>query len=447
MRHIAAPKVLQKAEAEMDHQLEVMSPKPGSKAFEERRGTAIPVQKRRNSAAGALLQDYDMQDMIGRGRTSIVYRVRHKLTGAMRVLRTIPSNRYKDDSALQRQIDVMKAADHPNIARLYGIYSECGSLHCILQHCSGGSVLDRITGEQGEPGTGKFSEGVAAKYFKQMLRATQYLHNQGVVHRDLKLENFLFLSADPHAPLKISDFGLAAREDEQERFAGGNLHYMAPETFYCSPDRTSDMWMLGVCLHLMLSGRFPVEAESKKALVPLLRKGDWTFRGGVWNAVSQECKNLVTALLKARPVDRITTDDALAHPWFASQTRRTVVGAEAEPTLQLLKANLERFAQQQRLERAVMAIAARNQDESQLKGLRQIFSALDTDRAVLCEESVVQESFSIFDRNCDGRLDVDELSAVLGGGDAESLVQEYGDGMALDYAQFKELLAHLAQKK
>merc|ERR1719316_1894985 len=214
--------VLQKAEAEMDHQLEVMSPKPGSKAFEERRGTAIPVQKRRSSAAGALLADYDMQEMIGRGRTSIVYRVVHKTTGATRVLRTIPANRYKDDAQLQRQIDVMKAADHPNIARLYGIYAEGGALHCILQHCSGGSVLDRITGEQGEPGTGKFSEGVAAKYF----------HNQGVVHRDLKLENFLFLSADPDAPLKVSDFGLAAKEEEIERFAGGSVHYMAPESFH-----------------------------------------------------------------------------------------------------------------------------------------------------------------------------------------------------------------------
>jgi len=485
--------VLQRAEAELDHNLAVMSPKSASRAV-ERRGTAIPVTKRRMSAAGALLEDYDMHDMVGRGRTSIVYRVRHKITGAMRVLRTIPASKYKDDACLLRQIDVLKAADHPNIVRLYGQYAEGGAMHVILQYCSGGSVLDRITRDAPAGGDAKFSEALAAKYFKQMLRATQYLHNQGVVHRDLKLENFLFLSPDPDAPLKVSDFGLAAKEEEIERFAGGSVHYMAPEMFHRAADRSSDMWMLGVCLYLMLSGRYPIEADAKKALVSLIRKGEWSFKGAVWDAVSAECKNLITALLKARPLDRISADEALQHPWFTAQTRRTIVGDQEQ--LQLLRTNLEQFAQKRRLEKAVLAIAVRNQDESALQGLRQIFSALDqdqdgilsveeverglelaevdldpemeaelehlatrqgrvtysdflalmVDRAVLCEESVVKESFSIFDRRRDGRLDVDELAVALGNPDeAQALIHEYGDGDSLDYSQFKELLAHLAQ--
>ena len=146
--------------------------------------------KRRPSATGALLEDYDMEDMIGRGRTGAVYRVRHKITGTTRVLRTIPSNKYKDDTGLQQQISVMKAADHPNLAKLYGTYSEGGKVHIILQFCAGGSVMDRIRKD------GQFGEATAAKYFKQMLRAAQYMHNQDVVHRDLKLENFLFLSKE-----------------------------------------------------------------------------------------------------------------------------------------------------------------------------------------------------------------------------------------------------------
>merc|ERR1719456_1305165 len=143
-----------------------------------------------------------------------------------------------------------------------------------------------------------------------------------------------------------------------------------------------------------------------------------------------------------------------------------MVDEQQQPMLQALKSNLEKFAHKQRLERAVLAIAVRNKDESQIKGLKQIFSALDQDqdgvlsveeverglelaemsldaamdeelediasqngrvtysdflammldRSVLCEESVVKESFAIFDRNRDGRLDVLELSAVLGKG-------------------------------
>jgi calcium-dependent protein kinase len=255
------------------------------------------------------------------------------------------------------------------------------------------------------------------------------------------------------------------------------------------------MWMLGVCLYLMLSGRFPIEAESAKAAVPLIRKGDWSFTGGVWGGVSSDCKSLVQALLQARPMDRISADEALQHPWFSTQTRRTLLG-DQEPNLQLLRSNLEKFASKQRLEKAVLAIAVRNRDESQLKDLKKIFSALDQDqdgvlsveeverglelaemsldvemdaelehiaakngrvtysdflammldKSALCEENTLKEAFGIFDRNRDGCLDVLELSAVLGkGADAEGIVQEFGDGDALDFRGFQALLSHMAQ--
>jgi calcium-dependent protein kinase len=481
--------VLQKAEAE-SAQHAALTAKASKHVTDDRRGTAIAFMKRRNSATGALLEDYDMEDMIGRGRTGAVYRVRHKITGTTRVLRTIPSNKYKDDTGLQQQINVMKAADHPNLAKLYGTYSEGGKVHIILQFCAGGSVMDRISKD------GQFGESTAAKYFKQMLRAAQYMHNQDVVHRDLKLENFLFLSKEPDAPLKVSDFGLASREGEGERFAGGNVAYMAPETFHRSPDRYSDMWMLGVCLYMLVCGKLPFEAESPAKMVPLIRKCEWSFKEDIWTAVSNECKQLVSGLLKQKPSDRFSADQALAHPWFTQQTRRTMVDDQAQPMLQALKSNLERFAMQQKLEKAVLAIAVRNQDESQLKGLRQIFSALDTDqdgvlsveeverglelsevdidpemeaelehilsvtgrvtysdfmalmmdRAIMCEESVVKEAFSIFDRNRDGRLDIEELTAILKE-DAGDLVRDYGDGNTLNLAQFRNLLSVMAAGK
>merc|ERR1719160_587155 len=101
--------VLQKAEAESSSAA-ALKQKAAKQHQEDRRGTAIAFMKRRPSATGALLEDYDMEDMVGRGRTGPVYRVRHKITGTTRVLRTIPANKYKDDTGLQQQINVMKAA-------------------------------------------------------------------------------------------------------------------------------------------------------------------------------------------------------------------------------------------------------------------------------------------------------------------------------------------------
>jgi Ca2+-binding EF-hand superfamily protein len=72
--------------------------------------------------------------------------------------------------------------------------------------------------------------------------------------------------------------------------------------------------------------------------------------------------------------------------------------------------------------------------------------AMMMDRAIMCEESVVKEAFSIFDRNRDGRLDIEELSAVLKE-DAGDLVRDYGDGNTLNMAQFRNLLTVMAAGK
>lgn len=481
--------VLQKAEIEhtaLAAQTAPRSRDEGQDLTAERRGTAIAFTKRRNSAVGALLEDYEMMDMIGKGRLSAVFRVRHKLTSSIRVLRTFTANKYRDDDGLQKQINVMKSADHPNIIKLYGTYSENGKVNIILQHCSGGSMHERLQ-------KGLLSESEAATCFKQMLRAAQYLHNQDVVHRDFKLDTFLFLSAAPDAPLKVADFGLATTEGEADRFAGGLIAYMAPEMFHRAADRSSDMWMLGVCLYKMISGSFPFDAKEPASLVSQIRAGDWGFKGDAWTPVSTECKTLISGLLKQKPAERLTSDEALASSWFTVQTRRTVVEDPNQPMLAHLKNNLERFAMQQKLEKAVLAIAVRNQDDTQLRGLRQIFSALDTDqdgvlsvdeverglelaevdidpemeaelehllsitgrvtysdfmvmmmdRNVMCEEPVVQEAFSIFDRNRDGALDIDELSAVLKE-DATQLVRDHGDGQSLNLDQFRKLLLTMA---
>jgi len=74
------------------------------------------------------------------------------------------------------------------------------------------------------------------------------------------------------------------------------------------------------------------------------------------------------------------------------------------------------------------------------------FMAMMMDRAMMCEESVVKEAFSIFDRNRDGRLDIEELSAVLKE-DAGDLVRDYGDGSTLNLGQFRNLLSVMAASK
>lgn len=99
-------------------------------------------------------------------------------------------------------------------------------------------------------------------YFHQILRGVKYIHDQRVVHRDLKLENF-FISEQ--MTVKIGDFGLATALSVQKRRKSvcGTPHYMAPE-IYASKDGYSfeiDLWSLGIIAFLLLVGRFPFDSN------------------------------------------------------------------------------------------------------------------------------------------------------------------------------------------
>ena len=108
---------------------------------------------------------------------------------------------------LQREIDILRGVDHPNIIKFYGTYEDDKYFHIIMEHCDGGELFDRIV-DKG------FSEKQAASNFKNMISAIIHLHQNNVSHRDLKPENYLFSSKDDNAEIKLIDFGLSKKFGE-----------------------------------------------------------------------------------------------------------------------------------------------------------------------------------------------------------------------------------------
>ena len=86
---------------------------------------------------------------------------------------------------LQREIEILKRVDHPNIIKFYGTYEDKNYFHIIMEYCEGGELFERII-KKG------FSEKQAAHSFKNMMSAIIYLHIKGISHRDLKPENYLY---------------------------------------------------------------------------------------------------------------------------------------------------------------------------------------------------------------------------------------------------------------
>lgn len=110
--------------------------------------------------------------------------------------------------------------DHPNIVRLEEVYESQSEIYLVQELCLGGELFDRLD----EQPDYHYTEAECARLVKQMLSAVRYLHSKGIIHRDLKLENFLFSSTAQDSELKMIDFGLS------KHFAYGEVQHEAVGT-------------------------------------------------------------------------------------------------------------------------------------------------------------------------------------------------------------------------
>lgn len=106
---------------------------------------------------------------------------------------------------LLREIKLMKLLDHPNIIKIYEVFRAKSQLYLVMELCQGGDQFDHLYAQPGA----KYTEEYARNLLTKMLRALAYLHANQIVHRDLKLENFILTDRTPSAEIKMIDFGLS----------------------------------------------------------------------------------------------------------------------------------------------------------------------------------------------------------------------------------------------
>lgn len=164
----------------------------------------------------------------------------------------------------------------------------------------------------------------------QILQGLKYLHEQNIIHRDLKLENILIASSsDTIFRIILTDFGVARCMQKGKRLSTfvGTPEYTAPEIqrlkgrSQVEKENSSgygkevDLWSLGVIMFLLLSGNSPSFTDGVK-------EKQVDFRDPVWKSVSRQAKDLISNLLKTNPPDRFTVKQCLSHPWFARHSSR-----------------------------------------------------------------------------------------------------------------------------
>ena len=143
----------------------------------------------------------------------------------------------------------------------------------------------------------------------------------GVLHRDIKPDNFLLSEIGTTSTVKLADFGLSTffRRGELEKEAVGSPYYMAPEMVVRgSPGYgpEADIWSCGVCLYTFLSGRLPFPGETSAEVFTAIRNNGVDYAHPVWRGVSSAARDLLRRILEKDPAKRITAEGILTPPWM-----------------------------------------------------------------------------------------------------------------------------------
>lgn len=208
--------------------------------------------------------------MIGKGTFGRVYLGMNMTTGDLIAVKQVEVNpralgqeraRLTEMvKSLDIEIDTMEPLEHPNIVSYLGCERKDLSMSIFLEYISGGSIGSVLRKH------GKFEEPVVSSLTHQTLEGLAYLHNEGILHRDLKADNILL---DIDGTAKISDFGISKKTDniygnDSTNNMQGSVFWMAPEVIRSQGQGYSakvDVWSLGCVVLEMFAGRRPWTGE------------------------------------------------------------------------------------------------------------------------------------------------------------------------------------------
>ena len=280
---------------------------------------------------GLLLQrlgKYLIKEEIGRGGFGVVSRGVHVDTGQQVAIKRI---RLSAEANLESEIGILKRLKHKHIVRLFDVLRSQNNIYLVLEYCPSGDLRKLIGRGRG------LQESQVRSFTRQLGEGLRYLRQNGIVHRDLKPGNILQArsSSGRDPVLKIADFGLARHMGPQSMAATwcGTPVYMAPEVLSAAKySASADLWSVGVILHEMATGKRPFSAPNQ---VQLLRNIQKTGRGlrlseEVRERLSDDLCDLIEALLRTNPKQRISFEDFFAHRFITGRAPQRAAGQDAK---------------------------------------------------------------------------------------------------------------------
>ncbi|KAG8532090.1 uncharacterized protein KY384_003727 [Bacidia gigantensis] len=238
---------------------------------------------------------------------------------------------------INEEIAIMKKLNHGNLVALIEVLDDPSedSLYMVLEMCKKGVIMKVGVDEIADP----YDAESCRCWFRDLILGIEYLHAQGVIHRDIKPDNLLLTEDDV---LKIVDFGVSEMFEKQSEMKvakeAGSPAFLPPELCVAKhgdvSGKAADIWSMGVTLYCLIFGCLPFQEASVLRLYESIQGDEIEFSDTI--KIDDNLKDIIRRLLDKDPSSRITMDELREHPWVTKGGKDPLLSAK-ENTINMVE--------------------------------------------------------------------------------------------------------------
>jgi len=278
------------------------------------------------------LGEFDVVSVLGRGMVGLVLRAKHKKTGKVCAIKTMPKSAVVENGEQEHCVGERRALQElrhaPFVCNLFASFQDPWALYLVVEDCIG-DMFD-LFNKSGLPGIGQVKV-----YTAQVLLGLEYIHNAGYVYRDMKPENLLLRS---DGSITIGDFGFAKKLEKGQRAYTicGTPDYLAPELIlHQGCTRAADIWAFGILVFEMIAGFPPFRDRQRRELYKRIVRADFA-EVPIPRRMDDDAHDLLTQIFVRDEALRLGirapgVNAIKRHPWYASLDWDAVLSGRLRP--------------------------------------------------------------------------------------------------------------------
>lgn len=362
-----------------------------------------------------IIQTYEVtESLLGRGSSAEVVIGINIRTRRRYAIKIIDVSRKYIAWRYEREKKFLKDIDHTNVVRLIEVFKSKSAHFFVMELCTGGH-LGQVLKQKAD---GRLDVPTARQYILQLLRAIAHCHQNGICHRDIKLQNILLENNGKDAQIKLIDFGNGARYRGRCPMTKivGTTYTAAPEVFKECYDEKCDIWSIGVVAYILLSGRRPFESldipnqpkSRESSLIASILMGRYHFMHEVWEDVGNSAIHFVKTCLEMDYTARKSASLVLDHPWLAYSDLHADLGhGITRNGARALSQRMTRNLSTSGLRQTSMLAVSFNLSSQKAQQLRDLFQQIDRNGSGTVERDEFHSAMQMINPNsCPADVDL-----------------------------------------